>query len=145
MHSRLKIIPILQTISAVISLLLVCLATFLSFVDGVALMFSYISLPFALLAYSRANIKLIKLFGVLFIISHIPFAIMAYNSSNTEQITTSEMPNFKLFEKCSNEMFRNKDNLEQPLTQLDHKRMAECMKQGEQAKELLDAQSHHLR
>lgn len=129
MNNRSKIIPILQTVSAVVSILLVCIATFLSFASVVAFLYSYIALPFALLAYNQANIKLIKLFGALFIASHIPFAVAAYNSSNTEQTTTSKIPNFKLFEKCSNEMFINKDNLEQPLTELDHARMTECMEQ----------------
>jgi len=71
---------------------------------------------------------ILKLYGLLFFVSHIPFAVMAFNNIGNQNITISEPSNFLLFEKCSNEMFNRKDNLNQKLTADDHERMEICLK-----------------
>ena len=128
-----RIIPILQTISLVASLVLITVSFFLMFVSGVAIIFLYISLLLALLAYNHRNITLLKIYAFFFIIAHIPFLIMMLNSSNKHPVNnSSEFPNFSLFEECSNEMFSNKQDLKKPMTEIDRKTFTVCMNSKEQ-------------
>ncbi len=55
-------------------MLLATFSAFLIVVDGVAIIFTYISLIFALLSMSVKNIKLLKIYGVIFVVSHIVLA-----------------------------------------------------------------------
>lgn len=129
MISKLKLLSVAQTASAVISILTVVISIFLVFVDGVAIIFSYVSLVFALLSINRNNIKLVKLFGILFLV---PYAILAYSlyTDSGQSIGSSKLPDFELFEKCSNEMFQNKSDLKQPISRSENEVFTACLEAG---------------
>ncbi len=52
-------------------MLLATFSAFLIIVDGVAIIFTYISLIFALFSMSVSNIKILKIYGAIFVVSHI--------------------------------------------------------------------------
>jgi len=64
----------LKFVSGVIAVLLATFSVFLIVVDGVAIIFTYISLIFALFSMSVKNIKILKIYGVIFVVSHIILA-----------------------------------------------------------------------
>jgi len=128
MNFRLKVIPTLQAISLTLAVFLATLSIFMMLVDGVAVVFAYASLPFALLAFSQKNIKVLKVYGLLVFASLVVFAYMAFSYRGNESTITSEVPNYDLFEKCSNEMFRSKEDLSMQLTKEDEEIMTECLK-----------------
>ncbi len=52
-------------------MLLVMLSAFLIVVDGVAIIVTYISLIFAAFSISKNNIKILKIYGFIFVMAHI--------------------------------------------------------------------------
>jgi len=64
----------LKFISGVVAVLVVTFSAFLIIVDGVAIIFTYISLIFAAFSISASNIKILKIYGVIFAVSHIVLA-----------------------------------------------------------------------
>jgi len=61
----------LKLISGIIAVLAVTFSAFLIIVDGVAIIFTYISLIFAAFSISASNIRILKIYGVIFVASHI--------------------------------------------------------------------------
>jgi hypothetical protein len=101
----------------------------MTLVDGIAIMFSWVSLLFALLGYNSKNIWLLKLYGVMFFIPHILIVLSIYINRDNGHAGTSKTPSFSLFEKCSNEMLHSKNNLSQQLSEDDHHLFEQCLKQ----------------
>jgi len=102
----------LKFISAVIALLLVVLSALLLVVDGVAIVFTYASLVFALLSIGEGSKRVLKIYGLLFIIAHFVLVWRVSSDSMHQNMNYPSLPmNFKQFEKCSNEMFLNIDEL----------------------------------
>ena len=64
----------LQLISGVMAVLLVMSSAFLIIVDGVAIIFTYVSLILAVCSMNKSNIKVLKIYGVIFLVSHIILA-----------------------------------------------------------------------
>jgi len=58
----------------IIAVLLAIISSFLMVVDGVAIILTYISLIFALFSMSVSNTKMLKIYAVIFVMSHIVLA-----------------------------------------------------------------------
>jgi len=79
----------LQFISGVMAVLLVMSSAFLIIVDGVAIIFTYVSLILAVCSVNKNNIKLLKIYGVIFVVSHI---ILAWRVNSDLHQSYSEHP-----------------------------------------------------
>ncbi len=118
----------LQTVLIAIAISLLIVSIVMMFVDGVAILIAYISLPFALLALNKKNTKPLACYAALFFIPHALWAWMFFSHGKGKQNNSNEAwPDFSLFESCSHDMFQNKADLEQSLTPSDLKRFEECL------------------
>lgn len=107
----------IKFLSGVIALILVVFSVLLLVVDGVAIVFTYASLVFALLSIGEKSKRILKVYGVLFIIAHFVLAWRVSSDSMHQNTNYSSSPmNFKLFEKCSNEMFSNIDESDESIS-----------------------------
>jgi len=96
---------VIKTLSALVAILLGIFSVFAIIVDGVAIIFAYISLVFAAIALGGQHKVLLKIVGVIFLLAHLVLG-WRISSDSSHQGSQSFYPhNSKLFVKCSNEMF----------------------------------------
>jgi len=61
----------LQLASGILAIILVVISTITMVVDGVAIIFTYVSLLFALLSIAVKNRQILQIYGVLFVLAHV--------------------------------------------------------------------------
>ncbi len=120
------------TIKAVLGFVgtvIAALSALLIIVDGVAIIFTYASLVFALLSIGVENKGILKIYGVVFVIAHLVFGWRMYSDINSSgSYHSSAPPDFKHFEKCSNKMFQNVEGSQIELTPENKVEFERCMR-----------------
>jgi len=107
----------LKTVLGFVAVIIAAMSTLLIVVDGVAIIFTYASLVFALFSIGAGNKNILKVYGVVFIISNLVFGWRVYDDSNSSNRQYSEVPpDFKNFEMCSNKMFEDVEAKQAALT-----------------------------
>jgi len=96
----------LRLISLIIGIVVAIVSAILIAVDGVAIIFTYVSLVFVIASIGVKNKKIQRVYWLVFVVANLTFGWRAYTDKNEYTSNIQATPlNHKLFLSCSNKMF----------------------------------------
>ncbi len=82
---------IIKTISGVIGIAIATLSALVIVVDGVAIIFTYVSLLFALFLIGGKHRRMLKIYGVIFMIAHLVLGWRIVSDTNRNHMLKQEV------------------------------------------------------
>ena len=101
----------IKIVLGIAGIVVAALSALLIIVDGVAIMFTYASLVLALFSVGLKNRRILKIYGVVFVIAHVILGWRIYSdTNNNDYYSSGSLPNFDCFERCSNRLRQGRES-----------------------------------
>ncbi|VAW89182.1 hypothetical protein MNBD_GAMMA17-257 [hydrothermal vent metagenome] len=121
---------IIKTILGAIGIAIAALSALVIIVDGVAIIFTYVSLLFALFLIGGKNKRMLKAYGVMFMLAHFVLGWRIVIDTNKNDVLNGAVPmDFRYFRVCSDKMFQNIGESQVELTAENRAEFSKCMSQ----------------
>ena len=120
----------IKTILGIIGIAIAALSTLMIIVSGAAIIFTYVSLLFALFLIGSQNKRLLKIYGVVFVIAHLVLGWRIVSDTNRSTMINQDIPmDFRFFQACSEQMFQNVGESQVELRAGNRAEFEKCMSQ----------------
>ena len=98
----------IKVVLGFVGIVIAALSALMIIVDGVAIIFTYVSLVFALCLIGLEDKGILKVYGVVFVIAHLVLGWRMYSDSSINGFHYLSLPpNLNNFEICGDRQFRN--------------------------------------
>jgi len=122
----------LRLISLIVGIIVAGSSTLLMVVDGVAIIFTYVSLVFVIASIGLKSRKVQGVYWLVFVVANMTFGWRAFTDINKYDSNIQATPlNQKLFVSCSNKMFEGVGSQQTELTEEQKVILEICMSQGQ--------------